>query len=159
MQPSSIDDIFGPSYGIKAAEARKFKESFGSSSATLARNRPSVGGCTSSRLLAPPAHVEMATPLPIPTRPQPPFSRSSEAVPAAVDDSTMNPRHSLLRDARTVTARQEQAQQAAAAPKPVPSYLRPRAHVRSQEEMESEAMLRRARGLVQALEQMESVRT
>jgi hypothetical protein len=41
----------------------------------------------------------------------------------------------------------------------VPSYLRPRAHVRSQEEMESEAMLRRARGLVQALEQMESVRT
>lgn len=137
----SIDDIFGPKKGTKAMVAQQFKESFNSTSTTLTRSHPV---CNNS---------EVAATLPLIPARQPSVVPPLKQTAAAASDTNVVMGQPPIRDSRTSAPRVVQGEVIA-----VPNYLRPRANVRTQEEVEAETVLRRARGLVHALNDMESVK-
>ena len=134
-KPSSIDDIFGPKKGAKAIEAQKFKKSFNSTSTTLTRSHPF---CNNSESVVPPL-------------------KQSAAAASDTNVSLSQPsiHYSKPPAPRVVQGEAAPRQSEAVA---VPNYLQPRANVRTQEEVDAETVLRRARGLVHALNDMESVK-
>jgi len=148
VKPSSIDDIFGPRKGARTIEAQKFKMSFGNTSTNLTRNCPVFDN----------AEVVATLPPILSRQPSlfPPLKQTLPAAAATKVDLSQPPIHDLKTPVPRVN--QETLPSRPTEVAAVPNYLRPRANVRTQEEVEAEAVLQRAKGLVHALNDMEAVK-